>query len=119
MALYDALLLSLVAKYTVHCAKTMRASEDIGNANPTALVLANNTFQAVERIGWPEARIVRDHALPCFVRLQTIDDQLQRVQQTTRIASTRPQKRVLLRDSDFQSRHPFVVFERPVHKPHQ
>ena len=30
------------------------ASEDIGNANPTALVLANNTFQAVERIGWPE-----------------------------------------------------------------
>ena len=34
------------------------ASEDIGNANPTALVLANNTFAAVERIGWPEARIV-------------------------------------------------------------
>ena len=34
------------------------ASEDIGNANPTALVLANNTFQAVERIGWPESRIV-------------------------------------------------------------
>ena len=34
------------------------ASEDIGNANPTALVLANNTFQAVERIGWPESRII-------------------------------------------------------------
>ena len=31
------------------------ASEDIGNANLTALVLANNTFQAVERIGWPES----------------------------------------------------------------
>lgn len=34
------------------------ASEDIGNANPTALVMANNTFQAVEVIGYPEARII-------------------------------------------------------------
>lgn len=34
------------------------ASEDIGNANPTALVLANNTFQAVSHIGYPEARII-------------------------------------------------------------
>jgi len=34
------------------------ASEDIGNANPTALVIANNCFQAVNAIGWPEARIV-------------------------------------------------------------
>lgn len=34
------------------------ASEDIGNANPTALVIANNAFQAVENIGWPEARII-------------------------------------------------------------
>lgn len=34
------------------------ASEDIGNANPTALILANNTFQAVSTIGYPEARIV-------------------------------------------------------------
>jgi putative ATPase len=34
------------------------ASEDIGNANPTALVIANNTFQAVEVIGYPEARII-------------------------------------------------------------
>lgn len=34
------------------------ASEDIGNANPTALVMANNTFQAVTTIGFPEARIV-------------------------------------------------------------
>jgi len=33
------------------------ASEDIGNANPTALILANNTFQAVTQIGLPEARI--------------------------------------------------------------
>ncbi len=33
------------------------ASEDIGNANPTALVIANNCFQAVNTIGLPEARI--------------------------------------------------------------
>jgi len=34
------------------------ASEDIGNANPTALVLATNTFQAVNMIGYPESRII-------------------------------------------------------------
>ncbi len=34
------------------------ASEDIGNANPTALVMANATFDAVNKIGHPEARII-------------------------------------------------------------
>ena len=34
------------------------ASEDIGNANPTALVIANNCFQAVNVIGYPESRII-------------------------------------------------------------
>jgi len=34
------------------------ASEDIGNANPNALVIANSCFQAVDSIGMPEARIV-------------------------------------------------------------
>jgi putative ATPase len=34
------------------------ASEDIGNANPTALVLANASFEAVDKIGYPEARII-------------------------------------------------------------
>ncbi|MDW8330972.1 MAG: replication-associated recombination protein A [Cyclobacteriaceae bacterium] len=34
------------------------AAEDIGNANPTALVLANAAFQAVDVIGHPEARII-------------------------------------------------------------
>lgn len=34
------------------------ASEDIGNANPTALVIANNCFQAVDVIGYPECRII-------------------------------------------------------------
>ena len=34
------------------------AAEDIGNANPTALILANNTFQAVSVVGYPESRII-------------------------------------------------------------
>jgi putative ATPase len=34
------------------------ASEDIGNANPTALVMANATFDAVTKIGYPEANII-------------------------------------------------------------
>jgi len=34
------------------------ASEDIGNANPTALVMATTTFQAVTMIGYPEAQII-------------------------------------------------------------
>ena len=34
------------------------ASEDIGNANPTALVIANNCFQSVAVIGFPESRII-------------------------------------------------------------
>lgn len=34
------------------------ASEDIGNANPNALLLATTTFQAVSMIGWPESSII-------------------------------------------------------------
>lgn len=34
------------------------AAEDIGNANPTALVIATNCFQAVSMIGYPESRII-------------------------------------------------------------
>lgn len=44
------------------------ASEDIGLANPTALILANNTFQAVQTIGWPEARII---LAQCVIYLAT------------------------------------------------
>ena len=44
------------------------ASEDIGNANPTALVMANNTFQAVTIIGYPEARIILSQ---CAIYLAT------------------------------------------------
>jgi putative ATPase len=34
------------------------ASEDIGNANPNALLLANTCFDAISKIGWPESRII-------------------------------------------------------------
>lgn len=34
------------------------ASEDIGNANPTALIMANNCFQAISNVGMPESRII-------------------------------------------------------------
>lgn len=44
------------------------ASEDIGAANPTALVLANSTFQAVNVIGYPEAEIILSQ---CAVYLAT------------------------------------------------
>ncbi len=44
------------------------ASEDIGNANPTALVIANNTFQAVTTIGFPESRIILSQ---CVIYLAT------------------------------------------------
>lgn len=39
------------------------ASEDIGNANPTALVIATNCFQAVNVIGYPESRIILSQAV--------------------------------------------------------
>jgi putative ATPase len=65
------------------------ASEDIGNANPTALVIANNTFQAVTVIGYPEARIILSQ---CAVYLAAspksnasyvaIEDALSKVQQS-------------------------------------
>lgn len=44
------------------------SSEDIGNANPTALIMANNTFQAVNTIGFPEARIILSQ---CVIYLAT------------------------------------------------
>jgi len=39
------------------------ASEDIGNANPNALLLANACFEAVEKIGYPECRIILAQAV--------------------------------------------------------
>ena len=44
------------------------ASEDIGNANPTALIMANNCFQAITTIGFPESRIILSQ---CVIYLAT------------------------------------------------
>ena len=65
------------------------SSEDIGNANPTAFIMANNTFQAVATIGNPESRIILSQ---CAIYLATspksnasyraIDDALQLVKKT-------------------------------------
>jgi putative ATPase len=65
------------------------ASEDIGNANPTALIMATNTFQAVDVIGYPEARII---LAQCAVYLASspksnasymaIEDALSNIQET-------------------------------------
>ena len=44
------------------------AAEDIGLANPNALMLANETFSAVERVGWPESRIILSQ---CTIYLAT------------------------------------------------
>ena len=65
------------------------ASEDIGNANPNALLLANTTFQSVNVIGYPESRIILSQ---CAVYLATsvksnasylaIDEALEMVRKT-------------------------------------
>lgn len=65
------------------------ASEDIGNANPNALLMANTTFDAVSKIGMPEARIILSQ---CAIYLATsvksnssylaIDDAIVKVKQT-------------------------------------
>jgi putative ATPase len=44
------------------------SSEDIGNANPTAFIMANNSFQAVSTIGYPESRIILSQ---CAIYLAT------------------------------------------------
>lgn len=44
------------------------AAEDIGLANPNALIMANNTFDAIAKIGWPEGRIVLSQ---CAIYLAT------------------------------------------------
>ncbi|MCH5217093.1 MAG: replication-associated recombination protein A [Muribaculaceae bacterium] len=65
------------------------AAEDIGLANPNALLLANATFDALNKIGWPEGRIILSE---CTIYLATspksnsaymaIDRALERVRQT-------------------------------------
>ena len=65
------------------------ASEDIGNANPNALMLATNCFQAVEMIGYPECRIILSQTVIYLASspksnasYRAIDDALLKVKQT-------------------------------------
>ncbi len=65
------------------------ASEDIGLANPNALLLANAAFDAVMKIGWPEGRIPLAEATIYLATspksnsaYKAINDALQKVQQT-------------------------------------
>lgn len=65
------------------------ASEDIGNANPTALVIANSTFQAIATIGYPESRIILSQCatyLACSAKsnasYQAINKAQQKVKET-------------------------------------
>ena len=65
------------------------ASEDIGNANPNALLLANNTFQAVNVVGFPESRIILSQCVTYMASspksnasYQAINDAQQLVKQT-------------------------------------
>ncbi|HLV15419.1 MAG TPA: replication-associated recombination protein A [Xanthomarina sp.] len=60
------------------------ASEDIGNANPTALIMANNTFQAVTTIGYPESRIILSQCatyLACSPKSNAAYEAINRAQQ--------------------------------------
>ncbi len=63
------------------------ASEDIGNANPTALVIANNTFQAVSTIGYPESRIILSQCatyLACSAKSNAAYEAIKMAQQTVK-----------------------------------
>lgn len=63
------------------------ASEDIGNANPTALIMANNTFQAVSTIGYPESRIILSQCatyLACSAKSNAAYEAINTAQQLVR-----------------------------------
>lgn len=63
------------------------ASEDIGNANPTALIMANNTFQAVNTIGFPESRIILSQCatyLACSAKSNASYEAINKAQQLVR-----------------------------------
>lgn len=87
------------------------ASEDIGNANPTALVMAINAFQAVDVIGYPEARIILSQCaiyLACSAKSNAsyvaIDQALRTVQETGDLSvplSIRNAPTKLMKDMDY------------------
>lgn len=69
------------------------AAEDIGNANPNALLIANQCFEAVAKIGYPECRIILSQAviyLACSAKsnasYKAIEAALEKVKQTGDLA---------------------------------
>lgn len=63
------------------------ASEDIGNANPNALLLANNCFEAVKIIGYPESRIILSQCvtyLACSAKSNAAYQAINRAQEMVR-----------------------------------
>jgi len=87
------------------------ASEDIGNANPTALVIATNCFQAVNLIGYPESRIILSQCttyLACSPKSNAayvaIKDAQQLVQKTGDLSIPLPLRNAptkLMKDQDY------------------
>lgn len=69
------------------------ASEDVGNANPNALLLANNCFQAVAAIGWPESRIILSQTvvyLACSLKSNASYEAINRAQALVRESGSLP-----------------------------
>lgn len=63
------------------------ASEDVGNANPTAMIMANNAFQAVSVVGLPEARIILSQCavyLACSPKSNASYNAINKAQQVVR-----------------------------------
>ncbi len=87
------------------------ASEDIGNANPTALVIATSCFQAVNLIGYPESRIILSQCttyLACSPKsnaaYMAINDAMALVQKTGDLAVPLPLRNAptkLMKDQDY------------------
>lgn len=93
------------------------ASEDVGNANPTALVIATNCFQAVNMIGYPESRIILSQCttyLACSPKSNAayvaIKDAQALVQQTGDLSiplSLRNAPTKLMKDQDYGKRYKY------------
>ncbi len=87
------------------------ASEDIGNANPTALVITTSCFQAVNLIGYPESRIILSQCttyLACSPKsnaaYMAINDAMALVQKTGDLAVPLPLRNAptkLMKDQDY------------------
>ena len=81
------------------------ASEDVGNADPMALVVAVNASLAVERVGLPEARIILTHAatyVACAPKSNTVVMAIDKAQEVVRRTGNLPVP-VYLRDVHYEA----------------